>query len=69
MTQYDIPLPKRADKKDWRKDEIDKVVRNQYDSETDDHESIDYQRRINTESTLHVLCLSADKQRDKNHTE
>jgi hypothetical protein len=41
MATYYEPLPQAASQKDWWEDEINEVVRNQYDSETDYNESVE----------------------------
>ena len=55
-------LPNGEDEQDGREDEVDYCIRNKYDTEKDDDERQQHQRRVNDGSVMHLLSLEADIQ-------
>jgi hypothetical protein len=64
-----IPLPDTAYKQNWRENEVDKMVRNQDYSETDDDETIEKQWRIDTECAHCLVSPYSDKDRNEHNAQ
>ena len=69
MTADFVPLPKAAYKQDWREDEVNKVIWNQDDSETDDNEAVEKQWGIDAEGAHCLVGFNTDKDRDEHYAE
>ena len=62
LASDNAPLPKHADEQNWRKNQVDKIVRHQHDADTDDQESHENEWCVDAEGTLDLASFETQQQ-------